>query len=232
MNDTVSANILGPVLGVKRGMTRLFKNGQSVCVTLVEISDNAIIGFRNGTKFLLGCIKAKNPSKINKPQRVELERIGSLLYIKRYECKINTLDTSDINDINHKFLNKVLDISSFKEDSIVDVQAISLGKQFCGVIKRHGFKGNDSNNASRVKRAHGSTGQRQDPGKVFKNKKMAGKDGNKLVTIKNLKIVDVDCESRLIAISGSIPGPKGKVIKIYPSKHFLPFGWNMSFLRI
>ena len=97
----------------------------------------------------------------------------------------------------------------------VDVTSNSIGKGFAGGMKRHNFSGNRATHGVSIShRSHGSTGQCQDPGKVFKGKKMAGRLGNKKVTIQNLKILNIDVENNLIILKGAVPGHKGSIIKI------------------
>ena len=109
----------------------------------------------------------------------------------------------------------ILDVSHFKKDQIVDVSGISIGKGFAGSMKRHNFRGGRASHGVSVShRAHGSTGNSQDPGRVFKGKKMAGHMGAKKVTKQNLKIVHVDTNNKLIAIKGSLPGKKNAVVFI------------------
>jgi large subunit ribosomal protein L3 len=104
-----------------------------------------------------------------------------------------------------------------KEGDTVDVSGISTGKGFAGVMKRHNFRGLEASHGVSVShRSHGSTGQRQDPGKVFKGKKMAGHMGVDKITVKNLEVLMIDTENNTIGIKGAIPGTNGSdiVIKI------------------
>ena len=106
-------------------------------------------------------------------------------------------------------------MSHFQKDQIVDVTGVSIGKGFQGSMKRHNFKGGRASHGVSVShRAHGSTGNSQDPGRVFKGKKMAGHMGAKKVTKQNLKIINVDQDNKLISIKGSVPGKKNTVVLI------------------
>ena len=106
-------------------------------------------------------------------------------------------------------------VSNFIVGQFVDVTSNSIGKGFAGGMKRHNFSGNRATHGVSIShRSHGSTGQCQDPGKVFKGKKMAGRLGNKKVTIQNLKILNIDTENNLIILKGAVPGHKGSIIKI------------------
>ena len=112
-------------------------------------------------------------------------------------------------------LGSTIDVSHFEKDQVIDVTGISIGKGFAGSMKRHNFSGlRASHGVSVSHRAHGSTGNSQDPGRVFKGKKMAGHMGSKQVTKQNLKIIFVDKENKLISIKGSIPGKKNSVVFI------------------
>ncbi len=103
----------------------------------------------------------------------------------------------------------------FKDQKYVDITAKTIGKGFAGVMKRHNFSGNRaSHGVSVTHRSHGSTGQNQDPGKVFKGKKMAGHMGNKVRTIQNLEIIKSDLENNLIFVKGSVPGSKNSLVLI------------------
>jgi 50S ribosomal protein L3, bacterial len=111
-----------------------------------------------------------------------------------------------------------INASNFVVGQFVDVSSNSIGKGFAGGMKRHNFSGNRATHGVSIShRSHGSTGQCQDPGKVFKGKKMAGRLGNKKVTIQNLKVLNIDMENNLIILKGAVPGHKGSVIKIVDS---------------
>ena len=103
-------------------------------------------------------------------------------------------------------------------DQYIDASSISIGKGFAGVMKRHNFGGlRASHGVSISHRSHGSTGQNQDPGRVFKGKKMAGRMGSKKVTKQNLKIIDIDERNRILVVKGSIPGKKNSIVYIKDS---------------
>ena len=103
----------------------------------------------------------------------------------------------------------------FKDQKFVDIQSKTIGKGFAGVMKRHNFSGlRASHGVSVSHRAHGSTGQNQDPGRVFKGKKMAGHMGDKIRTVQNLEIIKSDLENNLIFLKGSIPGSKNSIVLI------------------
>ena len=200
------------LLGKKIGMSREFyKTGQSVPVTVLKIEKGRVIQVINeekrGYKAVqvgYGKIKA---SKLKKP-------------IKGYFLKKNTEPKKILKEFrvdsteNYKEGNE-FGIEIFKDIKFVDIRSKSFGKGFAGVLKRHNFSGLRATHGVSVShRSHGSTGQRQDPGKVFKNKKMAGHMGNKLRTIQNIEIIKSDSENELLYLKGSIPGPKNSQVII------------------
>ncbi len=194
------------LLGKKIGMSREFyKSGQSVPVTVLKMETGRIIQLidqeKRGYKAIqVGFGKIKN-SKLTKS-------------MKGYFAKKNTepkkvLREFRVNDLNNYKEGNELGIEIFKDIKFVDVKSKTIGKGFAGVMKRHNFSGlRASHGVSVSHRSHGSTGQRQDPGKVFKGKKMAGHMGDKLRTIQNIEIIKTDLENNLLYLKGSIPGSK------------------------
>ena len=115
-------------------------------------------------------------------------------------------------------IGTVLKVDHFKVDQFVDVSGVSIGKGFAGVMKRHNFGGlRASHGVSISHRSHGSTGQNQDPGRVFKGKKMAGRMGNNKVTKQNLKVIEVDSLNNLLIVKGSVPGKKNSILYLKDS---------------
>ncbi len=147
----------------------------------------------------------KDISKIKKPQR----KIFSSNQIKPKKIlKEFKVDNENVLEVGTK-----LSVDHFKVDQFIDASSFSIGKGFAGVMKRHNFGGlRASHGVSISHRSHGSTGQNQDPGRVFKGKKMAGRMGNKKVTKQNLKIVEIDKNNNLLIVKGSIPGKKNQII--------------------
>ena len=200
------------LIGRKIGMTReFFKTGQSVPVTVLKVERARVIQLINkdqrGYKAVqLGFGKIKN-SKLTKA-------------MKGYYAKKNT----EAKKILKEFKVKDLDIYKegnefgleiFKDIKFLDIKSKTIGKGFAGAMKRHNFGGlRASHGVSISHRAHGSTGQNQDPGKVFKGKKMAGHMGNKIRSMQNLEIIKTDLENQLIYVKGSIPGSKNAEVTI------------------
>ena len=204
------------LVGKKIGMTReFFNSGISVPVTVVKIEKGRVIDVytkeKNGyTAVKLGFVKTKSSKLTNQmkgfftKKNTEPQQI-----IKEYRVE-KTDDFKTGNEIG---------LESFKDVKFIDVRSKTIGKGFAGVMKKYNFGGlRASHGVSVSHRSHGSTGQNQDPGKVFKNKKMAGHMGSKFRTILNLEVIRSDIENSLIYIKGSIPGSKNSLIYLRKSK--------------
>ena len=200
------------LIGRKIGMSREFyKTGQSIPVTVLKMETGRIIQVidkeKRGYQALqVGFGKIKN-SKLTKS-------------MKGYFAKKNTepkkiLKEFKVNNIENYKEGNELGLEIFKDVKFVDVKSKTIGKGFAGAMKRHNFSGlRASHGVSISHRAHGSTGQNQDPGKVFKGKKMAGHMGDKLRTIQNIEIIRTDTDNNLIYLKGSIPGSKNSKVII------------------
>ena len=203
------------LLGKKLGMSREFyKSGQSVPVTVLKMEKGKIIQViqkekRGYNAIQLGFGKIKS-SKLTKAMKGFFSKKNAEPKRKLKEFKVNDLE---------KFKEgNELGIEIFKDVKFVDVKSKTIGKGFAGVMKRHNFGGlRASHGVSVSHRSHGSTGQRQDPGKVFKGKKMAGHMGDKLRTIQNIEIIKTDLDNNLIYLKGSIPGAKNSEVMIKKS---------------
>ena len=198
------------LIGTKLGMTREFlKTGQSVPVTVIKVEKGRVLDVitrekRGYSAVKLGFFKIKN-SKLSKQ-------------MKGYFAKKNTEPKKILKEFR---LDKVdefkegneIGLEILKDKKYVDVRSKTIGKGFAGVMKRWNFSGlRASHGVSVSHRSHGSTGQRQDPGKVFKGKKMAGHMGDKLRTMLNLEVVKSDLENNLLYLKGSIPGSKNSTV--------------------
>ena len=200
------------LIGKKIGMTREFyKTGQSVHVTVVKMEKARVIEVieqeKRGYKAVqLGFGKIKN-SKLSKAMKGFYTK-------KNTEPKKNLQEFKVEKTENYKEGNE-FGIEIFKDIKFVDVKSRTIGKGFAGVIKRHNFSGlGASHGVSISHRSGGSTGQNQDPGKVFKNKKMPGHMGDKLRTIQNIEIIKSDPENDLLYLKGSIPGSKNSEVLV------------------
>ncbi len=192
------------------------ENGKSLPVTILKISECIVSDVKTNEKNgydsvqLVSVDSKKEIKKTKKPQQKIFAKlnISPKKIIKEFRV--------DADNLLEK--GSSLSVSHFKEEQFVDVTSTSIGKGFAGAMKRHNFRGlRASHGVSISHRSHGSTGQNQDPGKVFKGKKMAGHMGSKKVTIQNLKVVEVDEENQLLILKGSVPGKKNSTIFIKDS---------------
>ena len=203
------------LIGTKIGMTREFmKSGQSVPVTVIKIEKGRVLDIitkdkRGYDAIKVGFFKIKN-SKVSKQMKGYFTK-------KNTEPKKILKEFRVQNTENFKEGNEI-GIELFKDKKFIDVKSRTIGKGFAGVMKRWNFGGlRASHGVSVSHRSHGSTGQRQDPGKVFKGKKMAGHMGDKLRTMLNLEIIKSDIENNLIYLKGSIPGSKNSKVLLRES---------------
>ena len=200
------------LIGKKIGMSREFyKTGQTVPVTVIKMEKGRVIQVideeKRGYKAVqLGFGKIKN-SKLSKAMKGYFAKKNTEPKKKLKEFRVETLD-------NYKEGNE-FGIEIFKDIKFVDVRSRTIGKGFAGAMKRYNFRGLRATHGVSVShRSHGSTGQRQDPGKVFKGKKMAGHMGDKLRTMQNIEIVKSDIENDLLYLKGSIPGSKNTEVYV------------------
>ena len=203
------------LIGKKIGMTREFyKSGQSVPVTAVKIDKGRIIQLiskdqRGYNAIQVGFGKIKN-SKLSKQMKGFFSKKNTEPKKILKEFRVSKLD-------NYKEGNE-LGLEIFKDAKFVDVRSKTIGKGFAGAMKRHNFGGlRASHGVSISHRAHGSTGQNQDPGKVFKGKKMAGHMGSKMRTKQNIEIIKTDLENDIMYLKGSIPGSKNTEVLVKQS---------------
>ena len=203
------------LIGTKIGMTREFmESGQSVPVTVIKVEKGRVLDVISEDKrgyiaVKLGFFKLKN-SKLTKQMKGYFSK-------KNTEPKKILKEFRVENNEQYKEGNE-LGLEIFKDKKFLDVRSKTIGKGFAGVMKRWNFGGlRASHGVSVSHRSHGSTGQRQDPGKVFKGKKMAGHMGDKLRTMLNLEIVKSDVENNLLYLKGSIPGSKNSTVLLRES---------------
>jgi len=201
------------LVGKKIGMSHLYSDqGNRVPVTLVKMYDCCVSDFivNNNKIFnniILAYDKVEKATKLTKPIKGIYQKKGLDLYRKRRGVKVEKEETFKIGDI--------LGIEKLKEGDVVNVSGVSVGKGFAGVMKKYNFKGlRASHGVSVSHRSGGSTGQCQDPGKVFKGKKMPGQMGNKTTTVKNLEIKEINKETKVIYVKGAIPGHKNSEVII------------------
>ena len=200
------------LIAQKLGMTRLFDDeGEHVPVTVLKVEGCQVVGARTAEKdgytaVQLGVGKAK-VKNVTKPARGHFAKAKVEPKRKLAEFRVSEDALLDVG--------AELSVDHFVAGQLVDVAGVSIGKGFAGAMKRHHFHGlGASHGVSLSHRALGSTGNSQDPGKVFKGKKMAGHMGHRRVTTQNLKVVSTDDERGLIMIKGAVPGSKGSWVLV------------------
>ena len=200
------------LIAKKLGMSRIFEaDGTHVPVTALSVDGLQVVNVitaekdgYNAVQLGTGAIKAKN---VTKP-------------MKGYFAKANVEPKKKLGEfrVSEDCLLSVgdeLSVEHFVAGQYVDVCATSIGKGFAGVMKRHNFAGLEASHGVSIShRAHGSTGQRQEPGKVFKGKKMAGHLGAERVTVQNLKVVAIDAAKGLIMVKGGVPGSENTWVRV------------------
>lgn len=200
------------LIAKKLGMSSMFtEQGNRVTLTFLQLEDLQVVGKktieRDGYNAVVLGSTIKKASKVSKPMKkvfanakVEPRRI-----LKEFR----------VSEANMLEIGSELKATHFVPGQYIDVSGKSIGKGFAGVMKRHNFRGLEATHGVSIShRSHGSTGQCQDPGKVFKGKKMAGHLGDENVTVQNLRIVEVNAEKGIVVVSGSVPGSKGKYVLI------------------
>ena len=205
------------LVGRKVGMTRIFTDdGDSLPVTVLDVSDNRITQVKtaesdgyHGVQVTFGKRRA---SRVNKAAAGHLAKAGAEAGPLLREFRVTEQEIS-----NFKPGAKV-GVDIFKVGQMVDVSGVSQGKGFAGVIKRHHFSSNRASHGNSISHNKpGSTGQAQDPGRVFPGKRMAGHLGAVKRTAQNLEIVRIDAERQLIMVKGSVPGSRGRDIVVRPA---------------
>ena len=200
------------VIAQKVGMTRVFdKDGSHVPVTVLKVDNCQVVAVRNQEKdgyvaLQLGVGKAK-VKNVGKPMRGHYAKAKVEPKKKLAEFRVPADAVVEVG--------KEITAAHYVPGQFVDVSGITIGHGFTGAMKRWNFAGLEASHGVSIShRSHGSTGGRQDPGKTFKNKKMAGHDGVERVTVQNLKVVATDVDQGLILIKGAIPGAPGGWVRV------------------
>lgn len=205
------------IVGKKIGMTRVFtEQGESLPVTVIEVKPNRIVQMKTqetdgyfAIQVTMGSIA---PSKVTKAEAGHFVKAGVEAGEGLWEFKLEDKEAEALK------IGAEIKVDIFSPGQLVDVNGVTRGKGFAGVIKRHHFASQDATHGNSLShRAPGSIGQRQTPGRVFKNKKMAGHLGNVNRTIQNQEVVKVDVERNLILVKGGIPGAPGGYVFIQPA---------------
>ena len=205
------------LVGRKVGMMRIFTDeGDALPVTVLDVSDNRITQIKTPDKDGYAAVQVafgkRRASRVRKPLAGHLAKaaVEAGHTLKEFRAKSDELAKLKIGG--------KIGVELFKVGQKVDVQGTTLGKGFAGVIKRHHFSSNRATHGNSVTtNTPGSTGQRQDPGRVFPGKRMSGHLGNVRRTVQNLVVVRIDAERQLLLVRGSVPGYAGRDVVVRPA---------------
>lgn len=203
------------LVGRKCGMTRIFtEDGVSIPVTVVQVESNKVTQIKTAETDGYNAIQVttgfKKRSNVNKPMAGHYAKASVEPGRGLWEFAIDNASDYEVG--------ASIDATIFEAGQKVDVRGVSKGKGFQGGVKRHNFATQDATHGNSLShRVHGSTGQNQTPGRVFKNKKMAGHLGSENVTIQSLEVVRVDAENGLLLLKGGIPGSVGGDVIVTPA---------------
>ena len=199
------------IISTKIGQTSFIsEEGKRFCATVLDYNTCTVVGNRTEDKdgYSANILGFQKPKKLNKPQLKDFNKKN--IEPKKIIKEERLSSSEDLLEVGSEVSPK------FNVGDKVCVQSKSTGKGFAGAMKRHNFSGmRASHGVSISHRAHGSTGQNQNPGKVFKGKKMAGHLGDEVTTIKNLEVLLVDTDKKLIFLKGSVPGKNKSVVRVY-----------------
>lgn len=222
-NTTTPASHRLGLLGRKVGMMRIFTDeGDSIPVTVLDVSGNRIAQVKSeetdGYASVQVAFGERRASRVNKAQAGHFAKAGIEAGAILKEFRLDAAKAAELSAGADIAVDSV-----FEQGQKVDVQGTSIGKGFAGPIKRHNFGAQRATHGNSIShRAPGSIGQCQDPGRVFKGKKMAGHMGNVTRTVQNLDVVRIDAERGLILVKGAVPGHKNGHIVVRPAvKHSL-----------
>jgi large subunit ribosomal protein L3 len=202
------------LVGRKVGMTRIFTDdGVTLPVTVLDVSDNRVTQIKTAEKDGYAAVQVafgkRRASRVSKPVAGHLAKaaVEAGRVLKEFRAKVDELAALQPG--------AKIGVELFKVGQLVDVQGITIGKGFAGVIKRHHFRSQNASHGNSIShRVPGSTGQNQSPGRVFPGKRMAGHLGNARRTIANLEIVRIDAERQLLLVKGSVPGSSGRDVVV------------------
>ena len=199
------------IISTKIGQTSFIsEEGKRFSATVLDYNTCTVVGNRTQDKdgYIANILGFLKPKKLNKPQLKDFNKKN--IEPKKIIKEERLISADDLLEVGSQVSPK------FNVGDKVCVQSKSTGKGFAGAMKRHNFSGmRASHGVSISHRAHGSTGQNQNPGKVFKGKKMAGHLGDEVTTTKNLEVLLVDTEKKLILLKGSVPGKNKSVVRVY-----------------
>ena len=203
------------LLGNKIGMTQIFdESGNIIPVTILKVGPCVVTQVKTKSKDGYDSIQVGygnvSPKALTRPELGHLQKsdIQPLRYLKEFRV-------SEENEFN---LGQILDVNSFSPGQLINIQGKSIGKGFSGLQKRYNFSRGPMTHGSKNHRAPGSIGMGTSPGRVLPGKKMSGQVGNKVTTIKKLKVIQVNLEENILVIKGSVPGKPGNLLSIVPSE--------------
>jgi len=204
-------------------MSRLFlEDGESIPVTAISVCGNFVADIKTKENNGYNAVVLSKSKKLNNLSKSQSE------FFKKNNINPGSLSEFKVeNDIDTFEIGKHMTADVFEVGQFVDITGTSKGKGYAGVIKRHNFSMQDATHGnSLAHRAHGSIGQCQTPGRVWKGKKMSGHMGNVQKTVQNLKIVELDVENNVVYVKGAVPGFNGSEIKIKPSNKKTKQSWK------
>ena len=203
------------LLGNKIGMTQIFdESGKIIPVTILKVGPCVVTQVKttlkdgyNSVQIGYGNVPTRS---LTQPELGHLQKsnLQPLKYLKEFQ----------ITDPNEWEIGQILNVDSFVPGQLVTIQGKSIGKGFSGLQKRHNFTRGPMTHGSKNHRAPGSIGMGTTPGRVLPGKKMAGQLGNKIITVQNLKIIQINSKENILVIKGSIPGKPGNLVSIVPSE--------------
>src|SRR5881628_1039860 len=205
------------LVGRKVGMTRIFTDeGGTQPVTVLDVSDNRVTQIKSAEKDGYAAVQVafgkRRASRVNKAIAGHLAKAGVEAGHTLREFRARAEDLANLK------VGGKIGVEIFKVGQKVDVQGITIGKGFAGVIKRHHFSSNRASHGNSISHNKpGSTGQAQDPGRIFPGKRMAGHLGDQKTTIQRLEILRIDTERQLLLVNGAVPGPSGRDIFVRPT---------------
>jgi large subunit ribosomal protein L3 len=205
------------VIGRKAGMTRVFtEEGVTIPVTVIEVQPNRISQVKDmetdGYRAVQVAAGTRRASRVTKPMAGHYAKAGVAAGAKLGEFRLAEGEGTDLE------AGGEITVSTFTPGQMVDVRGVTKGRGFSGVVRRHHFRTQDATHGNSVShRVHGSIGQNQTPGRVFKGKKMAGHLGSVQRCQQNLEVVRVDAERNLLLVRGGVPGPTGGHLVVLPS---------------
>lgn len=196
------------IYGTKVGMTRVYDGDVATPVTVIRVIPNEVVEVKTVEKhgyeaLKVACGQRRKKAK-GKPLAGEFSKVDAAP--RQFLREIPLVPGSETG--------AKIGVDQLSPDALVDVTAVSKGKGFAGVMKRHNFGGHRATHGTQKHRGPGAIGCRMDPGKVFKNKKMAGHMGSEQVTVRNLAIVRIDADQDLLVLRGAVPGPNGGLVGI------------------